>query len=278
MSLRSSLSRTSLVLLTAWAVSACGQGGAPEAVGSSTLSIGVDDRPYLRVSPTSLELLARPDHWLEIVHVGHRRVTFYDEAGNSSSFIERVASDGSGRYSIEPVEAVTPLDTDWDSFHLHQVSRQGFIFRHRDFAIRDIQLFQENWKLEELEYNSTVAGRRCDLFRASRKDAPNAPTYQLLIDGAGLLLAYREFDGQDQLKSEVRYLSFTDEPSQETLDEIIWYEPVLDSNLELDPNSQLEPQVPGLNGKSLFVPRWLPSGFALRRASHSRLGADYWLD
>jgi len=265
-------------LLAAWLFTGCGgELDVSSETGSSSLNIGVDDRPYLRVSPTNLELLARPERWLEVVHVGRRRVTFYDESGGSSSFIERVATDGSGRFSIEPVEALTPLELDWGSFHLRQVSRQGFIFRHRDFAIRDVQLFQENWTLEELGYNSTVAGRRCDLLRARRVDAPNAPSYQLLIDSAGLLLAYREFDSDEQLMSEMRYLSFTDDPSQEVLDEIIWYEPALDENLELDWNAPLGAQVPRLNGKSLFVPRWLPSGFSLRRASYSRLGEDFWL-
>ena len=74
-----------------------------------------------------------------------------------------------------------------------------------------------------------------------------------------------------------RSIVFTSDPSQEVLDEIIWYEPILDENFELDWNAPLGPQIPRLNGRSLFTPRWLPSGFSLRRASHSRLSEDFWL-
>ncbi len=251
--------------------------GIPPIGGDENQNLVVDDGPYLRVSPTNLEFLARPDHWLELVHIGRRQVSFYDANGVETSFIERVATDGTGQYAIDPVEALTPLATDWDSFRLRQLSLQGFIFRHRDFAIRDIELFQEHWTLEELGYNSTIAGRRCDLFQAKHSGVAVAPSYQLLIDDKGLVRAYREYSSAGQLLSEVRYLSFNGSPTQEELDQVIWYESIIDDATELDWSLPLEPQLPQLNGKSLFQPRWLPLGHTLRRASRATIADRSWL-
>lgn len=237
-------------------------------------SLVAGDSPFVRVSPSELHELAQPEFLLERAHTGRRRVTFYDSNGVRTSFIERIATDGHGRFAVEPVEALTPLNTDFETFQLQQISQQGFAFRHRDFAIRDLGLFRENWTLQLLEENGKVAGKLCDGFSVQRHEAPNAPSYQVWIDGKGFVLAYRELDGAGELLSEVRYLTYNDSPSQEVLDTVYWHEPAIDETLELDWTQDLEPQ---LDGVHIFQPRWLPQGFELRRATRDTIGEDRWL-
>ncbi len=240
----------------------------------SSESFVAGDSPFVRVSPSELQELAQPEFLLERAHTGQRRVTFYDSNGVRTSFIERIATDGHGRFAVEPVEALTPLNTDFETFQLQQISQQGFVFRHRDFAIRDLGLFQENWTLWLLGDNEKVAGRLCDRFLAKRPGVQNAPGYQVWIDSKGFVLAYRELNAAGELLSEVRYLTYNDSPSQEVLDAVYWHEPGIDETLELDWTQDLEPQ---LDGARIFQPRWLPTGYELRRATRDTIGEDRWL-
>lgn len=241
------------------------------------LGLNADDAPYVRVSPAALELLARQEDWLELAHVGRRRVAVFDEDGLETSFVERVATDGTGRFAIDPVEPLSFPPAEWDVFRLRQLSRQGLIFKHRDFAIRDLGLFQDAWTLNEVGDNRTVAGRRCDLFEVERPGVVHASRYRVLVDAEGLVLAYREFDGEGRLRSEVRYETFDDSPAQETLDAIPWYEAPAEDTLELDWTQPLEPQIPQLGNARVFQPHWLPNGFALRRASTAVVATQRWL-
>ena len=252
------LSLSLLGLLTACGGSTPGDNGG----GSAELGIG-DEAP--RVAPASLAKLAKPEIVLANPHIGHRRFEVHRPDGSFLKYREEVAVDGQGAFSVEPLEPLSAVRPSWDTFSMLQGRRAGFVFLYRDFAIRDEGLFQENWTLEELGLNQKVAGRLCSKFRVQRQDDKGS-TYEVLIDAQGLVLAYRELDGDGNLISRLVYETFDTTATQQAFDAIAWHTPTREQEL-LDWTQPLEPQIPGVDDTRILQPRLLPAGYRLREAA-----------
>jgi hypothetical protein len=126
-----------------------------------------------------------------------RRVEQYwkiDKFRQTTVYREQVSADGTGQYTIEPLELVEPVVTPselavWLAL---QQSREGFLFRYRDLAVRDVPTFARNYSLLRLGTSAIVAGRDCEELVVQRRT--NAKSlYTLAVDReTGLVLRCRE--------------------------------------------------------------------------------------
>src|SRR5262249_10574178 len=126
-------------------------------------------------------------------------------SGDTVTFRERIATDGDGRYSVEPLEALDSSIRDWDGFELLQRAEEGFIFRYRDFVVRQPELFQRNYRTTDLHETTAVAGRTCARYRVERVVGTTV-RFELSIERATqLVLASQEFDSNGRLVAAMNY-------------------------------------------------------------------------
>jgi hypothetical protein len=193
------------------------------------------------------------DPRLNIAHTGVRRLEFASETGPALFFLERIASDGQGKYALEPLGPAGSSVPDWNAFELMQHLREGFLFRYRDFNVRDPQLLQQNWSLTN-QGETEVAGRACRAYRLERRYGEPV-AYEVSVDEAtGLVLASRELDAQGLPIASMVYESIELAP---TLDDVVWHVP---SNQEERVDSPEELQAE--TSTRLLEPRLLPEGYA----------------
>jgi hypothetical protein len=203
---------------------------------------------------------AREDVLLRVAHQGLRALEFHPAGGPGLSFRERVTTDGHGRFAIEPVDALHSSVLDWSSFELLQHAAEGFIFRYRDFAIRDQALNERNWTWTDLHQTVTVAGRTCQRFRVQRSGEDPEAGYEVSLDPeTGLVLAYEQRDEHGATVAAMVYESLDLEPR---LDQVVWHEPA-NQERPLDRSRGLEEQL----GARALQPRLLPAGYELREAA-----------
>jgi len=249
MSLRS---WTTAVLLT-FAATGCDRG-------ASTGAVSGAQQP-------SVSFAGGGDARLRVAHSGLRRVSFHPEGEPDVTFRERVTTDGNGHFSVVPVEAVDASVLDWDSFELVQRTLEGFIFRYRDFAIRDPRLFERNWRTTDLGQTFTVASRTCRRYRIERIDG-KATVYELSVDVEnGMVLASDEFDASGGLRASMTYESLLFAPE---LSGIAWHQPA--KEIQLDPRQELEVARP-----RKLEPKLLPEGYGLGEAATVEEGGRSWL-
>ena len=209
---------------------------------------------------------ARAELLLGIAHRGVRRIDVWgrtqvgsEEVPTHLAFLERITTDGHGKFAIEPIESLTPGQTDWDAFDLLQRVREGFVFRYRDFAVRDRALFERNWRWTKIPGEHRVAGRLCERVRVERARTP-AVAYEVSIDAeTGIVLAYQEFDAEGSAVCALEYTTFELAPD---LSGAVWHRPS-NEELALDLGRDLASQVE----VAALRPRLLPEGFELRGAS-----------
>ena len=197
-------------------------------------------------------------HPVEVGHAGVRRVDVYDHEATPPTHLayrERIATDGSGEYSLVPLDALTTVVPGW---HLLQRNREGFLFRYRDFAVRDEALFRKNYVLTDLDTRVQVAGRQCAGYRAERR-VGDSKRFELAVDlQTNLILKAEEYDAAGHLISVMEYESFDAEPD---LAGAVWFQGVHQEK-ELDRTRSFEEQL----GFDPPAPRLLPQGFELREA------------
>jgi hypothetical protein len=164
---------------------------------------------------------------------------------------------------------------DWASFELVQRAREGFLFRYRDFLVRDRQLFVENWRTIVLDQTVTVAGRLCQRYRVERTTG-EACTFELSVDAEnGLVLAFQELDERGEEVAAMVYESVLLDPD---LRSVIWHVPANEER-RLDPLVDLTEQI----GTQALEPRLLPEGCARLEAATVEGGtaadgaAERWL-
>lgn len=255
------------------ALAACGSGtGSDSGVLPSTSSSPV---------PISIpEGLASIERMLELSHAGVRRVEVTDHSVDPPRFLafrERVTTDGNGHYSLEPTEAITPVAPDWTQFSLLQRIREGYLFRHRDFAIRDLGLFQENYVLIDLDSSIQIAGRDCARYRVEHRriehqtQSTGSKQYEVAIDvTTGIVLRYEAFDAQGRALVAVEYEIYDATPD---LSGFVPHEDISPPR-ELDWTWDLPVQI----HQPVQTPRVLPEGYALRRAVTLKDGtSQHWL-
>jgi len=224
-------------------------------------------------SPISIpEGLASIERLYAVPHAGVRRIEATDRSVDPPRFLafrERVTTDGNGHYSLEPMEAITPVAPDWTQFSLLQRIREGYLFRHRDFAIRDLELFQENYVLIDLDSSVQIAGRDCARYRVQHRTQPNL--YEVAIDvTTGIVLHYEALDAQGRVLVAMEYEVYDETPD---LDGFVPHEDISVPH-ELDWTWDLQVQL----NQPVQTPRVLPEGYALRRAVTLKDGTNqHWL-
>ncbi|NUP97129.1 MAG: hypothetical protein HUU28_13300 [Planctomycetaceae bacterium] len=129
----------------------------------------------------------------DAVYRGVRRVEqHWTIAGQalSSTYREEVASDGRGRWSLETVELVAPTlaSPQQDLWRMLQESREGFLFRYRDFRLFDVAQMATNYTTLLTGNIVDVAGRSC-VEMVSTLRLGRGFTYNLCVDReSGLVL------------------------------------------------------------------------------------------
>ncbi|MDF1797732.1 MAG: sigma-E factor regulatory protein RseB domain-containing protein [Planctomycetota bacterium] len=197
-----------------------------------------------------------------VSHSGVRRVeSNYNLDGQNDHLVyrEEVFTDGQGGFAINPLGAITGATLPAGDFQLLQKAREGFHFRYRDFLVRDLAAFLQNYKLTSFGQVVQVAGRDCLELSIERKDA--SLSFDLAMDvETGLVLRYRELDASGHTYSKMEYESFDPAPD---LTGVTLHQP---SNQE----QPLDPSTPALAqlGFQPFIPKLLPSsGFFFVEAS-----------
>jgi hypothetical protein len=244
------------------ALAACGEQHARIAFVSDTT---VEARTRPDVQPLVVQEIARGDLLQRVAHRGLRRIEVWGrgEVPTHLAFRERITTDGRGKFSIEPIESLTARMGDWDRFDLLQRVREGFIFRYRDFAVRDQALNERNWRWTRLDEPAEIAGRLCERFRVERTD-PSGVAYEVSIDAQdgptrGMVLAYREFDSRGNPVCALEYESLELAPD---LAGAVWHQSSNDERA-LDHQRDLAEQVEA----DVLVPRLAPRGYELRGAA-----------
>jgi hypothetical protein len=191
---------------------------------------------------------------------GVRRASFFWSTSAGESRLvheERVAADGQGRFLVEPLVVHEPAMTSEQAqlFALLQKNREGFLWRWRDFRIRDLSLFEQNWQLEVVG-ERTVAERLGVVVEVRRRDLVAHLVYRASIDPAtGLVLAHEEFDQNGKL---VAHVEFTHLVLNPTFDNPVWHQAPFDGD-ELRPGDEGAAQL----GASPATPQALPLGYQL---------------
>ena len=212
----------------------------------------------------------RANPQLTVAHAGLRRLEFHPVGGPGLAYRERVITDGQGRFSIVPVDGLQSSTLDWDSFELLQRSSEGFLFRYRDFAVRDARRFQQNYEWRRLGQTIAVAGRDCERFHVERREGP-AKSFELAVDvQTGLVLASVEYGEGGAEVARMTYEQFGPTPPPGS---VVWHQP---ANEE-----QPLAQAHGLSeqlGETVLEPRLLPEGYGLAEAATVGDGAGRrWL-
>ncbi len=200
----------------------------------------------------------------DIRHEGVRLVTVWDEGLRVLEYRERVQIDGKGKFSLTPIEQLTPVPPDWE---LRQISGAGFHFRYRDFAVQDKDVFAANYLLMDQEELVTVAGRSCARFLVERRD--DSRRYDTLLDvETGLCLSYVEQDATGQTVSSMVYESIDTTPD---LSGAIWHDPLGETSLTLEDAGRAE------LGFAVPLPTRVPDGYYLTETVKIHDGQRDWV-
>jgi len=220
-------------------------------------------------APSFLSQIA--DAPFQNAYYARRRVlqTYQDtNAPQTLEYTERVWSDGQGHFSVTPEHVLQPaLSPQAEQvFLLTQKAREGFIYRLRDFRIRDLGSFLSAYRVKNLEQQVNVAGQVCERLRIRAAD-PGHGYWEIDVDPSnGLILSTHEFLADGTLVSSVETLEFQAEPdlSGVTLHKDLLAVPFTSSSAE---------QVLGF---ALLEPNFLPRGFSLVKSEKISQGDDTW--
>ncbi|TAJ02398.1 MAG: hypothetical protein EPO68_18205 [Planctomycetota bacterium] len=239
------------LLLGSLGLAGCGQGG-------------------VKLSPTQhsnlLQLVMKAQQaQLHTPHLGQRAVHVYAHVASTGAHhfatLEQVATDGHGGYALQPLSVSGELPTDPATFLAQHADNAAFYHRFRDFMVRDLDLFIENYLVLGLPVSTTVAGRACITFECKR-----APSHLATVGGVftvsldvetAFVLAYEERDKHGNVVAAMNYetidyaadlsgITFSTVPVEQVL------------NLSGDPSQQL--------GFQPLLPKMLPSGYKLDHA------------
>ncbi len=177
----SSLFLATVTGLAFW-LAGCGDASSVGAPGSSTAK-----PPVLQSGLPSESLLWKMQNTATTVsYSGVRRIEQSWQVGETvyaTCYREELASDGLGHFSLRPLELVAPSATPRQAelWRMLQESRDGFLFRYRDFRIHDVAQMVTSYSPIATGVRSLVAGRECDeLVFALRHGA--SFTYNLAVD------------------------------------------------------------------------------------------------
>lgn len=177
--------------------------------GSPTPSVGLPSEILLQKMRTAATARA---------YSGVRRVEQSWQVGEtvySTSYREDVASDGQGRFALQSLELIAPSlpPRRAELWHMLQESRDGFLFRYRDFRMHDVALMVTNYSPIATGVRTTVAGRDCEeLVFALRHGA--AFTYNLAVDHeTGLVMRCEQVANDGRVMGLVEFETFELQPN-----------------------------------------------------------------
>jgi len=213
-----------------------------------------------------------PDAPMTVAYEGVRHVSLrHDQEGVQTvlEYDERVLSDGQGHFAIVPLEINAPSMTPEQAqfFALLQERRDGFFYRYRDFRIRDLDLFLQNWRVQDTGLVEAVAGRECAVLTI-RRIRDGVAEYRAWIDPrTGLVMRAEETDSTGAVIGRVEFESFTLEPD------------LSGTNLHGDRNPGVTFDPRAKDGPvefDVWTPRLLPQGYRFEGAEAIDDGANRW--
>jgi hypothetical protein len=207
----------------------------------------------------------------QTAYFARRRVwQTYQEANGAATleYTESVWSDGQGHFSVTPEQLLQPVlpAQSQQVFLLMQKAREGFIYRLRDFRIRELDSFLRAYTVEDLKQQVNVAGQACERLRI-RPASPGPSYWEIDVDPTnGLILATREFQQDHTPVSSVETLEFQADPDL--------------SGITLHQDLLAVPFTPATAQQVLGFappqPGFLPQGFALVKSEKITQGSDNW--
>ncbi len=187
--------------------------------GSAQGAVG-NDGPIILQSPTPGEQLLQKMQRAAtgVAYSGVRRVEQTWRVGEetiSTSYREEVASDGEGRFALRSLELIAPSlpEPSEELWRMLQGSREGFLFRYRDFRIHDVASMVTNYSPILLGTNVHVAGRVCDEMMFALRHGASF-TYNLAVDReTGLVMRCEQVATDGQVMGLVEFESIELNPS-----------------------------------------------------------------
>jgi len=183
-------------------------------------------------------------------------------------YTERVWSDGQGHFSVTPEQVLQPsLSARAEKiFLLMQKAREGFIYRLRDFRIRELSTFLLAYRVQDLQQEVTVAGQACERLRI-RAASQGHGYWEIDVDASnGLILSTHEFLQDGTPVSSVETLEFQANPDL--------------AGIALHQDLLAEPFTPStavqVLGFTPLKPKFLPHGFSLVKSEKISQGDDNW--
>jgi hypothetical protein len=254
------------VALLALSIASCSRSiteGEPSA-SHAPMASGTASRPFLEKIPNAP---------MNTTYGGTRHVTFsyqINDVPDTVDYTERVYSDGAGRFAVIPLTVAQPaMDNQaQELFRLLQIHREGFLYRHRDFRIRDLGLFQQNYIVSDLGPPILLCGRLCARLDM-RRQSDGTSYYHVAVDVAnGLILRYEEFAATGELQARVEFTDFTLTPDFTGVEFHTEQMPALPLDLGSDTTAQI--------GFDVHAPTLLPNSYQLEKSEQIDDGAQKW--
>jgi hypothetical protein len=267
---KAAVSGIGAMLLAAAVIALPLEGCGAQAPAGSTPAVST---PFAAASTGQPFLDLIPDAPLNTTYAGTRHVTFsyrVNDVPVTLDYTERVISDGQGQFTVIPLDVAEPAMSAQaqEVFDLLQMHREGFLYRHRDFRIRDLALFQQNYSVSDLGPPVTVCGRSC-AWLEMRRQSGGQSYYHVAVDVQnGLILRYEEYSNAGQLQARVEFTDLTLTPDLRGVQ--FHVEQMLPQALDL--NSDTTPQI----GFVVHAPTLLPSNYQLEKAEKIDDGTQSW--
>ncbi len=196
----------------------------------------------------------------ETQYGGTRKIEYFfdiDGQVQNLAYREEVLADGSGAFEVNATEVLSAHPQP-DLFLMLQRVRQGFVYRMRDFQLRDLRLFRSNYSVEVIG-NAPVAGVDCVVLRVERLVLPDGDHLVHVDPETGLVLRWEDRTAGGSVRGRMQFESYTRTPD---LTGAVLSEGRYDSrriNLSLSDASEV--------GFELLRPSLPPSGYRLEESS-----------
>ena len=260
------LSASSLALASGLilGLAGCSRDPLPQASSPHAQVVGVG------TSPSFLDQIA--DAPFQTSYRALRRVwqTWQGSTGPETlEYTETVCSDGQAHFSVTTEHVLQPALTGHAEsiFKLTQKSREGFIYRLRDFRIRELSSFLQAYRIKDLNQQVVIAGESCERLRVTPSIDQPLNYWELDVDASnGLILGTREFLRNGTLVSQVETLDYEANPDLSSV--------VLHQDLAAVPFTAATAQQ--VLGFVPLQPTFLPNGFTLVSSEKISDGSDNW--
>lgn len=261
-----------LSILLLLGLAACGNSGAESGALVSDGTTEATAAPFRNLG--LLEQVMRAPS--ATVYSGQREAAFYsyDKYGaiDKLAYTETVISDGDGQFVVVIDDLLVPVLSPGrvEVFKMIQKGREEFFYNHRDFRVRDLDLVVRNYQIFLEETRRQVRGRSC-LRLLIRRNIQGGSRYEVDVDErTGLVLDQREYDTQDRLVSQVKFLQLS----------IGTLTPEEAVALRTQRQSIWRSATPrdGLDGLAVHAPSFPPTGFQLleQRIVTDPLGDEWY--